>query len=184
MEQITGKKFGDKENPLLVSVRSGARASMPGMMDRLEQLLFGIGRKFFAELFFILCFKLVRKRFQIVRGKFHVLRNAFLFFHLVDEFFEIFFTDFHAFTRNPATGEKGLMGEFLTNAQGEDVVAGVRTPMPIAKMAEVFPEVYKQFQEVCKTVNTMEPAAAPGDAAIPLPTTFFLSASFKALGSN
>ena len=58
-----------------------------------------------------------------------------------------------AFTRNPATGEKGLMGEFLTNAQGEDVVAGVRTPMPIAKMAEVFPEVYKQFQEVCKTLE-------------------------------
>ena len=58
-----------------------------------------------------------------------------------------------AFTRNPATGEKGLMGEFLTNAQGEDVVAGVRTPMPIAKMAEVFPEVYKQFQEVCKVLE-------------------------------
>ena len=58
-----------------------------------------------------------------------------------------------AFTRNPATGEKGLMGEFLTNAQGEDVVAGVRTPMPIAKMAEVFPEVYKQFQEVCKILE-------------------------------
>ena len=58
-----------------------------------------------------------------------------------------------AFTRNPATGEKGLMGEFLTNAQGEDVVAGVRTPMPIAKMAEIFPEVYKQFLEVCKTLE-------------------------------
>ncbi len=58
-----------------------------------------------------------------------------------------------AFTRNPATGEKGLMGEFLTNAQGEDVVAGVRTPMPIEKMAQVFPEVYKQFQEVCKTLE-------------------------------
>ena len=58
-----------------------------------------------------------------------------------------------AFTRNPATGEKGLMGEFLTNAQGEDVVAGVRTPMPIAKMAEVFPDVYKQFQEVCKILE-------------------------------
>ena len=58
-----------------------------------------------------------------------------------------------AFTRNPATGEKGLMGEFLTNAQGEDVVAGVRTPMPIAKMAEVFPEVYKQFQDVCKVLE-------------------------------
>ncbi len=58
-----------------------------------------------------------------------------------------------AFTRNPATGEKGLMGEFLTNAQGEDVVAGVRTPMPISKMAEVFPEVYKQFQEVCKILE-------------------------------
>ena len=59
-----------------------------------------------------------------------------------------------AFTRNPATGEKGLMGEFLTNAQGEDVVAGVRTPMPISKMAEVFPEVYKQFQEVCKILES------------------------------
>ena len=58
-----------------------------------------------------------------------------------------------AFTRNPATGEKGLMGEFLVNAQGEDVVAGVRTPMPIAQMAEVFPEVYAQFQEVCKTLE-------------------------------
>ncbi len=58
-----------------------------------------------------------------------------------------------AFTRNPATGEKGLMGEFLTNAQGEDVVAGVRTPMPIAKMAEIFPKVYEQFQEVCKTLE-------------------------------
>ena len=58
-----------------------------------------------------------------------------------------------AFTRNPATGEKGLMGEFLTNAQGEDVVAGVRTPMPISKMADIFPEVYKQFQEVCKILE-------------------------------
>ncbi len=78
-----------------VDIRTGVVPRTEHRFDRLEQLLFGIGRKFFAELFFILCFKLVRKRFQIVRGKFHVLRNAFLFFHLVDEFFEIFFTDFH-----------------------------------------------------------------------------------------
>ena len=60
-----------------------------------------------------------------------------------------------AFTRNPATGEKGLMGEFLVNAQGEDVVAGVRTPMPIAEMKKVFPEAYDEFQKVCKTLDTL-----------------------------
>ena len=141
MENICGKKFGDKENPLLVSVRSGARASMPGMMDTIlnlglneevvntiatksgnprwawdcyrrfiqmfsdvvmevgkkyfEKLFFRVGREVRTKLRFVFCLELICEFFQIVSRQFNVLRDAFLFFHFVDEFFEVFFTYFH-----------------------------------------------------------------------------------------
>ncbi len=241
MEQITGKKFGDKENPLLVSVRSGARASMPGMMDTILNLglneevvetiakksgnprwaydcyrrfiqmfsdvVMEVGKKYFEKLIDEMKEKKgVTQDVELTADDLKTLANQFKaeykkqlgkefpsdpkqqLFEAVKAVFRswdnpranIYRMDHDipyswgtavnvqmmafgnmgdncgtgvAFTRNPATGEKGLMGEFLTNAQGEDVVAGVRTPMPIAKMAEVFPEVYKQFQEVCKTLE-------------------------------
>ncbi len=241
MEKITGKKFGDKENPLLVSVRSGARASMPGMMDTILNLglneevvetiakksgnprwaydcyrrfiqmfsdvVMEVGKKYFEKLIDEMKEKKgVTQDVELTADDLKTLANQFKaeykkqlgkefpsdpkqqLFEAVKAVFRswdnpranIYRMDHDipyswgtavnvqmmafgnmgdncgtgvAFTRNPATGEKGLMGEFLTNAQGEDVVAGVRTPMPIAKMAEVFPEVYKQFQEVCKTLE-------------------------------
>ena len=241
MEKITGKKFGDKENPLLVSVRSGARASMPGMMDTILNLglnetvvetiaqksgnprwaydcyrrfiqmfsdvVMEVGKKYFEKLIDELKDKKgVTQDVELTADDLKELANQFKkeykkqlgkdfptdpkeqLFEAIKAVFRswdnpranIYRMDHDipyswgtavnvqmmafgnmgdncgtgvAFTRNPATGEKGLMGEFLTNAQGEDVVAGVRTPMPIAKMAEVFPEVYKQFQEVCKTLE-------------------------------
>ena len=241
METITGKKFGDKENPLLVSVRSGARASMPGMMDTIlnlglnEEVVNVIAKKSnnprwawdcyrrFIQMFSDVVMEVGKKYFEKLIDQMKeekgvtqdVELNADDLHRLADQFkaeykaqlgkdfpddpkeqlFEAIKAVFRswdnpranvyrmdhdipyswgtavnvqmmafgnmgdncgtgvAFTRNPATGEKGLMGEFLTNAQGEDVVAGVRTPMPIAKMAEVFPEVYKQFQEVCKILE-------------------------------
>ncbi len=237
MEHITGKKFGDRENPLLVSVRSGARASMPGMMDTILNLglneevvevlskksgnprwawdcyrrfiqmfsdvVMEVGKKYFEKLIDEMKEqKGVKQDVELNADDLKALANQFKAEYrkqLGKEFpsdpkeqlFEAIKAVFRswdnpranvyrmdhdipyswgtavnvqmmafgnmgdncgtgvAFTRNPATGEKGLMGEFLTNAQGEDVVAGVRTPMPIAKMAEVFPDVYKQFQEVC-----------------------------------
>ncbi|MBQ9730019.1 MAG: pyruvate, phosphate dikinase [Clostridia bacterium] len=241
MEKICGKKFGDKENPLLVSVRSGARASMPGMMDTILNLglneevvntiatksgnprwawdcyrrfiqmfsdvVMEVGKKYFEKLIDEMKeakgvtqdveldaddlkklanqFKAEYKKqlgkefpndpkeqlFEAVKAVFRSWDNPRANIYRMDHdipyswgtavnvqmmaFGNMGETSGTgvAFTRNPATGEKGLMGEFLTNAQGEDVVAGVRTPMPIAQMKEVFPEVYAQFLEVCKTLE-------------------------------
>ena len=241
MEKITGKKFGDKQNPLLVSVRSGARASMPGMMDTILNLglneevveiiaaktgnerwardcyrrfiqmysdvVMEVGKKYFEELI---------DRMKAARG---VTQDVELTAADLKELAEQFKAEYKekiganfpedpkeqlmgaikavfrswdnpranvyrrdndipyswgtavnvqemafgnwsdasgtgvAFTRDPATGEKKLMGEFLLNAQGEDVVAGVRTPQPIAALAEVMPEVFAQFQKVCDTLE-------------------------------
>ena len=241
MEEITGKKFGDKENPLLVSVRSGARASMPGMMDTILNLglnetvvetiaeksgnarwawdcyrrfiqmysdvVMEVGKKYFEELIDQMKAKKgVTQDVELDADDLKELASQFK-----AEYKSKIGTDFPsdpkeqlmgavkavfrswdnpranvyrrdndipfswgtavnvqsmafgnmgddcgtgvAFTRDPATGEKKLMGEFLTNAQGEDVVAGVRTPMPITQMAETFPEAFAQFQEVCKTLE-------------------------------
>ena len=241
MEKICGKKFGDKENPLLVSVRSGARASMPGMMDTIlnlglnEEVVNVIAAKSnnprwawdcyrrFIQMFSDVVMEVGKKYFEKLidemkakKGvEYDVDLNADDLKELANQFkaeykkqlgkdfpddpkeqlFEAIKAVFRswdnpraniyrmdhdipyswgtavnvqmmafgnmgndcgtgvAFTRNPATGEKGLMGEFLMNAQGEDVVAGVRTPMPIAKMAEIMPDVYKQFLEVCNTLE-------------------------------
>ena len=241
MEKICGRKFGDLENPLLVSVRSGARASMPGMMDTILNLglneevvetlakksgnprwaydcyrrfiqmfsdvVMEVGKKYFEKLIDEMKEKKgVTQDVELTADDLKELANQFKaeykkqlgkdfpsdpkeqLFEAIKAVFRswdnpranIYRMDHDipyswgtavnvqmmafgnmgdncgtgvAFTRNPATGEKGLMGEFLTNAQGEDVVAGVRTPMPISKMAEVFPEVYKQFQEVCKILE-------------------------------
>ena len=237
MEQIVGKKFGDKENPLLVSVRSGARASMPGMMDTILNLglneevvetlaeksgnprwaydcyrrfiqmysdvVMEVGKKYFEELIDKMKEeKGVTQDVDLTADDLKILAEQFK-----AEYKEKIGVDFPtdpkeqlmgaikavfrswdnpranvyrrdndipyswgtavnvqamafgnmgddcgtgvAFTRDPATGEKKLMGEFLTNAQGEDVVAGVRTPMPIAQMADKFPEAFEEFQKVC-----------------------------------
>ena len=241
MEQVTGKKFGDKENPLLVSVRSGARASMPGMMDTILNLglnedvvntiaqksnnprwawdcyrrfiqmysdvVMEVGKKYFEQLIdamkekkgvtqdveldaadlkelamqfkaeykakigsdfpsdpkeqLIGAIKAVFRSWDNPRANVYRRDNdipyswgtavnvqSMAFGNMGDDC-----GTGVAFTRDPATGEKKLMGEFLTNAQGEDVVAGVRTPMPIAQMAEKFPEAFAQFQQVCKTLE-------------------------------
>ena len=241
MEAITGKKFGDKENPLLVSVRSGARASMPGMMDTILKLglndevveviskksgnprwawdcyrrfiqmfsdvVMEVGKKYFEKLIdqmkerkgvsldidltaddlkeLAFQFKAEYKNqlgkdfpsdpkeqlFEAVKAVFRSWDNPRANIYRMDHdipyswgtavnvqmmaFGNMGETSGTgvAFTRNPATGEKGLMGEFLMNAQGEDVVAGVRTPMPIAKMAEIMPECYTQFLDICKTLE-------------------------------
>ena len=241
MEEITGKKFGDKENPLLVSVRSGARASMPGMMDTILNLglnetvvetiaaksgnprwawdcyrrfiqmysdvVMEVGKKYFEELIDEMKAKKgVSQDVDLTAEDLKELASQFK-----AEYKEKIGEDFPddpkkqlmgaikavfrswdnpranvyrrdndipyswgtavnvqsmafgnmgddcgtgvAFTRDPATGEKKLMGEFLTNAQGEDVVAGVRTPMPIAQMEEKFPEAFEQFKQVCQTLE-------------------------------
>ncbi len=241
MEKACGKKFGDKENPLLVSVRSGARASMPGMMDTILNLglnedvvntiaaksgnprwawdcyrrfiqmfsdvVMEVGKKYFEKLIDEMKAKKgVQLDVELDADDLKTLANQFKAEYKKqlgkdfpddpkEQLFEagkavfrswdnpranIYRMDHDipyswgtavnvqmmafgnmgdncgtgvAFTRNPATGEKGLMGEFLTNAQGEDVVAGVRTPMPIAKMAEIFPEVYEQFLKVCEILE-------------------------------
>ena len=241
MEKITGKKFGDKENPLLVSVRSGARASMPGMMDTIlnlglnEEVVEVISRKSgnprwawdcyrrFIQMFSDVVMEVGKKYFEKLIDKMKEKKGVVYDVDLTaedlkelarefkeeykkqlgkefpndpkEQLFEAIKAVFRswdnpranvyrmdhdipyswgtavnvqmmafgnmgetsgtgvAFTRNPATGEKGLMGEFLMNAQGEDVVAGVRTPMPIAKMAEVMPEVYNQFLTICDTLE-------------------------------
>ncbi len=241
MEEITGKKFGDRENPLLVSVRSGARASMPGMMDTILNLglnedvvnviaaksgnprwawdcyrrfiqmysdvVMEVGKKYFEELIDKLkvekgvtqdveldaddlknlanqfkaeyksklgadfpddpkeqlmgAIKAVFRSWDNPRANFYRMQNEIPYswgtavnvqMMAFGNMGETSGTGV-AFTRNPATGEKKLMGEFLMNAQGEDVVAGVRTPMPIDKMAEIMPEVFAQFQEICKTLE-------------------------------
>ena len=242
MEGITGKKFGDKENPLLVSVRSGARASMPGMMDTILNLglnedvvnvlaeksgnprwawdcyrrfiqmysdvVMEVGKKYFEELIDKMKTERgVKQDVELTAEDLHELANQFK-----AEYKEKIGAEFPtdpkeqlmgaikavfrswdnpranvyrrdndipyswgtavnvqmmafgnmgddcgtgvAFTRDPATGNNGLFGEFLTNAQGEDVVAGVRTPMHISEMEQKFPEAFKQFKEVCKTLET------------------------------
>ena len=237
MEEVTGKKFGDKENPLLVSVRSGARASMPGMMDTILNLglneevvetmaqksgnarwaydcyrrfiqmysdvVMEVGKKYFEELIDKMKEeKGVTQDVDLTADDLKVLAEQFKaeykskigkdfpsdpkeqLMGAVEAVFRswdnpranVYRRDNDipyswgtavnvqmmafgnmgdncgtgvAFTRDPATGEKGLMGEFLTNAQGEDVVAGVRTPMPIAEMAEKFPSAFEQFNKVC-----------------------------------
>ena len=241
MEQITGKKFGDHENPLLVSVRSGARASMPGMMDTILNLglnedvvdviakksnnprwawdcyrrfiqmysdvVMEVGKKYFEQLIdamkekkgvtqdveldaadlkelamqfkaeykakigsdfpsdpkeqLIGAIKAVFRSWDNPRANVYRRDNdipyswgtavnvqSMAFGNMGDDC-----GTGVAFTRDPATGEKKLMGEFLTNAQGEDVVAGVRTPMPIAEMAEKFPEAYEEFVKVCSILE-------------------------------
>ncbi len=241
MEEVTGKKFGDKTNPLLVSVRSGARASMPGMMDTILNLglnedvvnymaeasnnprwawdcyrrfiqmysdvVMEVGKKYFEELIDEMKEKkgvtqdveLTADDLKELAGQFKAEYKAKIgsdfptdpkeqLMGAVQAVFRswdnpranVYRRDNDipyswgtavnvqmmafgnmgddcgtgvAFTRDPATGEKKLMGEFLTNAQGEDVVAGVRTPMPIAQMEEKFPEAFKQFTEVCKTLE-------------------------------
>ena len=241
MEEITGKKFGDKENPLLVSVRSGARASMPGMMDTILNLglnetvvntiaeksgnarwawdcyrrfiqmysdvVMEVGKKYFEELIDKMKadrgvtqdVDLTADDLKELAGQFKAEYKAKIGSDFPDDPKEqlmgavkavfrswdnpranVYRRDNDipyswgtavnvqsmafgnmgddcgtgvAFTRDPATGEKKLMGEFLTNAQGEDVVAGVRTPMPIAQMEEKFPEAFAQFKDVCKTLE-------------------------------
>ena len=241
MEDITGKKFGDLENPLLVSVRSGARASMPGMMDTILNLglnekvvnviadksgnprwawdcyrrfiqmysdvVMEVGKKYFEELIdkmkankgVVYDVDLTADDLKELASKFKAEYKAKIGSDFPDDPKEqlmgavkavfrswdnpranVYRRDNDipyswgtavnvqsmafgnmgndcgtgvAFTRDPATGEKKLMGEFLINAQGEDVVAGVRTPMPIAKMAEEFPEAFGQFQKVCETLE-------------------------------
>ena len=241
MENITGKKFGDKENPLLVSVRSGARASMPGMMDTILNLglnedvvetmaaasgnprwawdcyrrfiqmysdvVMEVGKKYFEQLIDEMKEKKgVKQDVELTADDLKELA-----FQFKAEYKSKIGSDFPsdpkeqlmgavkavfrswdnpranvyrrdndipyswgtavnvqmmafgnmgddcgtgvAFTRDPATGAKGLFGEFLTNAQGEDVVAGVRTPMHITEMEQKFPEAFKQFTEVCKTLE-------------------------------
>ena len=241
MESITGKKFGDKENPLLVSVRSGARASMPGMMDTILNLglnetvvntiaeksnnprwawdcyrrfiqmysdvVMEVGKKYFEQLIDEMKEKKgVTQDIELDADDLKELATQFK-----KEYKDKIGADFPddpkeqlmgaikavfrswdnpranvyrrdndipyswgtavnvqsmafgnmgddcgtgvAFTRDPATGEKGLFGEFLTNAQGEDVVAGVRTPMHITEMEQKFPEAFKEFKEVCKTLE-------------------------------
>ena len=241
MEEITGKKFGDKENPLLVSVRSGARASMPGMMDTILNLglneevvevlaahsgnprwawdcyrrfiqmysdvVMEVGKKYFEELIDKMKaekgvtqdVELDANDLKELAGQFKAEYKA----KIGEDFpsdpkeqlmgaIKAVFRSWDnpranvyrrdndipyswgtavnvqsmafgnmgddcgtgvAFTRDPATGAKGLFGEFLTNAQGEDVVAGVRTPMHIQEMEQKFPEAFKEFTEVCKTLE-------------------------------
>ena len=241
MEEITGKKFGDLENPLLVSVRSGARASMPGMMDTIlnlglnEDVVEVMAKKSnnarwaydcyrrFIQMYSDVVMEVGKKYFEVLIDEMKEAKGVTQDVELTAEdlkelagkfkaeYKEKIGEDFPsdpkeqlmgaikavfrswdnpranvyrrdndipyswgtavnvqmmafgnmgddcgtgvAFTRDPATGEKKLMGEFLTNAQGEDVVAGVRTPMPIAQMAEKFPAAYEQFVNVCKILE-------------------------------
>ncbi len=237
MEEITGKKFGDNENPLLVSVRSGARASMPGMMDTIlnlglnDEVVDVIAKKSnnprwawdcyrrFIQMYSDVVMEVGKKHFEVLIDEMKEHKNITqdvdlnaddlknLAFQFKAEYKNKLGSDFPsdpkeqlmgaikavfrswdnpraniyrrdndipyswgtavnvqamvfgnmgdtsgtgvAFTRDPATGAKELMGEFLMNAQGEDVVAGVRTPMPIIKMAEIMPEVFEQFKQIC-----------------------------------
>ena len=237
MEEITGKKFGDLENPLLVSVRSGARASMPGMMDTIlnlglnEEVVEVMAKKSnnprwawdcyrrFIQMYSDVVMEVGKKYFEELIDKMKADRGVTQDVELTADDLKELASQFKAeykakigkdfpsdpkeqlmgaieavfrswdnpranvyrrdndipyswgtavnvqmmafgnmgddcgtgvaFTRDPATGEKGLFGEFLTNAQGEDVVAGVRTPMKISEMADKFPEAFKEFQEVC-----------------------------------
>ncbi len=242
MEEITGKKFGDKENPLLVSVRSGARASMPGMMDTIlnlglnEEVVEVVAKKTgnerwardcyrrFIQMYSDVVMEVGKKYFEELIDKMKADRGVTQDVDLTAEDLKELANQFKAeykaklgqdfpddpkeqlmgaikavfrswdnpranvyrrdndipyswgtavnvqemafgnwsdesgtgvaFTRDPATGEKKLMGEFLMNAQGEDVVAGVRTPQPISALAEVMPEVFEQFKKVCATLES------------------------------
>ena len=242
MEEITGKKFGDKKNPLLVSVRSGARASMPGMMDTILNLglneevvnviaeqsknprwawdcyrrfiqmysdvVMEVGKKYFEELIDAMKAKkgvkldvdLTAEDLKELANQFKAEYKSKIGADFPDDPKEQLYGAIKAvfrswdnpranvyrrdndipyswgtavnvqsmafgnmgddcgtgvaFTRDPATGEKGLFGEFLTNAQGEDVVAGVRTPMHITEMEQKFPEAFAQFTDVCKTLES------------------------------
>ena len=173
MEEVNGKKFGDLKNPLLVSVRSGARASMPGMMDTIlnlglnddvvaamiagnpdpafERFVYDSYRRF-IQMFSDVVMEVGKKYFEQLIDKMKEDRGVkvmpMVFGNLNNES-----GTGVAFTRDPATGENKLMGEFLINAQGEDVVAGVRTPMPIAQMEQEFPEAYAEFLKVCETLE-------------------------------
>ncbi len=241
MEEVTGKKFGDQENPLLVSVRSGARASMPGMMDTIlnlglnEEVVDVMAKKSgnerwawdcyrrFIQMYSDVVMEVGKKYFEQLIDKMKEEKGVTQDIDLTAEDLKTLAGQFKAeykakigedfptdpkeqlmgavkavfrswdnpranvyrrdndipyswgtavnvqmmafgnmgetsgtgvaFTRDPATGEKKLMGEFLMNAQGEDVVAGVRTPMPIAKMSEIMPEVYEQFVGICNTLE-------------------------------
>ena len=241
MEAITGKKFGDKENPLLVSVRSGARASMPGMMDTIlnlglnEDVVEVMAKKSgnprwaydcyrrFIQMYSDVVMEVGKKYFEVLIDEMKEKKGVVLDVELTAEDLKELAAQFKAeykaklgtdfpsdpkeqlmgaiqavfrswdnpraniyrrendipyswgtavnvqsmafgnmgddcgtgvaFTRNPATGEKKLFGEFLTNAQGEDVVAGVRTPMPISEMADKFPEAFEQFVNVCQILE-------------------------------
>ena len=241
LEEITGKKFGDLENPLLVSVRSGARASMPGMMDTIlnlglnEQVVDVIATKSnnprwawdcyrrFIQMYSDVVMEVGKKYFEELIDKMKASRGVTQDVELTADDLKELASQFKAeykakigsdfptdpkeqlvgaikavfrswdnpranvyrrdndipyswgtavnvqsmafgnmgddcgtgvaFTRDPATGEKGLFGEFLTNAQGEDVVAGVRTPMKIAEMEQKFPEAFAQFTQVCETLE-------------------------------
>ncbi|MBS5432177.1 MAG: pyruvate, phosphate dikinase [Clostridia bacterium] len=244
MEELNGKKFGDLHNPMLVSVRSGARASMPGMMDTILNLglndevvaamikgnpdpkferfvydsyrrfiqmfsdvVMEVGKKYFEQLIDKMKeekgaksdldltaadlkelanqFKAEYKKqigqdfpsdpktqlYEAIRAVFRSWDNPRANVYRRDNdipyswgtavnVMPMVFGNLNdnsgtgvAFTRNPATGEKKLFGEFLVNAQGEDVVAGVRTPMPISQMADQFPEAFAQFEQVCKTLE-------------------------------
>mgnify|MGYP004610492583 FL=1 len=241
LEEITGKKFGDTENPLLVSVRSGARASMPGMMDTIlnlglnEKVVESIAAKSgnprwawdcyrrFIQMYSDVVMEVGKKYFEQLIDKMKEEKGVKLDVELTAEDLKELASQFKAeykekigndfpddpteqlmgaikavfrswdnpranvyrrdndipyswgtavnvqmmafgnmgddcgtgvaFTRDPATGAKGLFGEFLTNAQGEDVVAGVRTPMHISEMADKFPEAFEQFKDVCKRLE-------------------------------
>ena len=241
LEKITGKKFGDSENPLLVSVRSGARASMPGMMDTIlnlglnEQVVEVIAKKSnnprwawdcyrrFIQMYSDVVMEVGKKYFEQLIDKLKAERGVTMDTELTADDLKTLAHQFKgeykkkigkdfpddpkdqllyaikavfrswdnpranvyrrdndipyswgtavnvqmmafgnmgddcgtgvAFTRNPATGEKKMFGEFLTNAQGEDVVAGVRTPMPISEMAEKFPKAFAQFEDVCNILE-------------------------------
>jgi pyruvate,orthophosphate dikinase len=241
MEDITGKKFGDKENPLLVSVRSGARASMPGMMDTIlnlglnEEVVNVMAEKSgnprwawdcyrrFIQMFSDVVMEVGKKYFEVLIDEMKVKRGVEQDVELTADDLKELASQFKAeykskigkdfpsdpkeqlteaikavfrswdnpranvyrrdndipyswgtavnvqmmafgnmgddcgtgvaFTRDPATGNKGLFGEFLTNAQGEDVVAGIRTPMKIAEMEQKFPEAFAQFKDVCSILE-------------------------------
>ena len=241
LETLTGKRFGDTSNPLLVSVRSGARASMPGMMDTIlnlglnEEVVEVLARKSgnprwaydcyrrFIQMYSDVVMEVGKKYFEVLidemKQRRGVTQDVDLTAEDLKELADQFKAEYRrklgldfpsdpteqlmgaikavfrswdnpranvyrrdndipyswgtavnvqsmafgnmgddcgtgvAFTRNPATGEKKLFGEFLTNAQGEDVVAGVRTPMPISQMAEKFPEAFSQFENVCSILE-------------------------------
>ena len=185
LEEIQGKKFGDTEDPLLVSVRSGARASMPGMMDTILNLglndvaVEGFAKKTgnprfaydsyrrFIQMYSDVVMEVPKSFFEKIIDEVKEAKGVHYdteltvddLKELVKRFKAVYSEEMNgeefpqdptgvAFTRNPSTGEKGIYGEYLINAQGEDVVAGVRTPQPISKLAEDLPKCYKQFMEL------------------------------------